>query len=130
MQGEKNLNILLKSMKPKLREGEYVFCSLIDFPHIDFQKIILFFKEDEGNTLILKKEDADYLKIPYFFTFAWIELTVHSALDAVGLTAAFFQALASKNISCNVVAGFYHDHIFVETKDATNAMKILNQFSE
>jgi len=130
MQGEKNLDVLLKSMKPKLYEGEYVFCSVKDFSHMDFQKIILCFKEPEGFTLILKREDADKLNVGYAFVAAWIELTVHSALDAVGLTAAFSKALADKNISCNVVAGFYHDHIFVETKDATSAMIILNQFSQ
>lgn len=130
MNGEKNLAILLKSIKPKIHAGEYIFCSLKNFSQIDLQKIILLFKEDEGYTVILKKEDADTLNIHYAFVAAWIELNVYSALDAVGLTAAFSNALADKNISCNVVAGFYHDHIFVETKDAHNAMKILKQFSE
>ena len=40
----------------------------------------------------------------------WIQLEVHSALEAKGLTAAFSRALADSLISANVVAGFYHDH--------------------
>jgi len=52
-------------------------------------------------------------------------LMVHSSLAAVGLTAAFSTALASNGISCNVVAAYYHDHIFVDTRDLARAMDVL-----
>ena len=35
-------------------------------------------------------------------------------VDAVGLTAAFATRLADCELSANVFAGFYHDHIFVQ----------------
>ena len=44
----------------------------------------------------------------------------------VGLTAAFSKVLAENNISCNVVAGYYHDHIFVMKVDADKAMGLLS----
>ena len=59
------------------------------------------------------------------FRCAWITLTVHSALQAVGLTAAFSAALGEVGISCNVVAGVFHDHLFVPVDRAHDAMDAL-----
>ena len=130
MGGEKNLDKLLKTMKPKHLTGDYVFCVVNDLTAINLDDVILFFKEQEGNTLVLKKDLADRLQLSYTFIAAWISLTVHSSLEAVGLTAAFSTALSEAGISCNVVAAFYHDHIFVDKKHAGKAMEILNRFSE
>ncbi len=130
MEGEKDLSTLLKSMQPRYNPGDYVFCAVDDLKPIDFGNIVLFFKEQEANTIVVKKEHADSLKLQYSFTAAWITLTVHSSLEAVGLTAAFSTALADQGISCNVVAAFYHDHIFVDKKDAARTIEILNNFSE
>lgn len=129
MTGEKNLETLLKTMQPKLHVGEYVFCCVKNLDFIAINKILLFFKEEEATTIIVKKELADELKLDYKFVASWITLTVHSALDAVGLTAAFSKALSDNGISCNVVAAFYHDHIFVAKNDAEKAMEVLNAFS-
>ncbi len=112
-------------MHPTLNEGEYVFCTVADLNGIPTDQILSFFKETEGFTLILTKSLADQWQLDYSFVAAWITLTVHSALDAVGLTAAFSNALADAGISCNVVAGYYHDHIFVDKKDAEQAMEVL-----
>jgi hypothetical protein len=87
------------------------------------------FRESEGTTIIVRKETADQLNLKYDFIAAWITLTIHSSLDAVGLTAAFSTALANEGISCNVVAGYFHDHLFVNSEDAENAMKILQTIS-
>jgi uncharacterized protein len=124
--GEKDLTTLLQTMQPALHTGNYVFCSVADTGLIPGDKIILLFKEPEGTTLIIKKETADVAGLAYAFVASWITLTVHSSLEAVGLTAAFSGALAKEGISCNVVAAFYHDHIFVDKKDAEKAMAVLN----
>ena len=130
MDGEKKLDILLKSMKPALNSGEFVFCTIKDFTTVDINDAVLIFKEAEGTTAIVKKEIADKCQLEYSFVASWITLTVHSSLSAVGLTAAFSNALSEAGISCNVVAAYYHDHIFVDKMDAEKAMRILNAFSE
>jgi len=129
MPGETNLNKLLRNMTPVLNEGDYVFCSISDLNGIDINEIIASFKEIEGTTVILKKQIADDLKLPYSYIASWITLTVHSSLEATGLTAAFATALADEGISCNVVAAYYHDHIFVDKKDADKAIEALTNLS-
>ena len=115
--------------EPKLWPGEYVFCT-VSSPHIiDQQKIIGLFREQEGCTVIIEKELADAMQLSYSFVAAWITLSVHSSLEAVGLTAAFSSALAKEGVSCNVIAAFYHDHIFVSKNDALKAMDILVRLS-
>ncbi|MFH7017620.1 ACT domain-containing protein [Flavobacterium sp. FlaQc-47] len=130
MSGEKDLQELLKSMKPEYNSGDYVFCKIDNLENVNLDKIEMFFKEKEAITLILKKEIADTLKLDYSVVMSWITLTVHSSLEAVGLTAAFSKALSEHEISCNVVAAFYHDHIFVNKKDTDKAMQILHSFSK
>jgi hypothetical protein len=129
MPGEKDLPILLQHMQPTLNPGEYVFCTLPELADLPLAQTISFFKETEGFTIILAKALADQWQLEYSFVAAWITLTVHSALDAVGLTAAFSNALAAAGISCNVVAAYYHDHIFVDEKDAERAMEVLRALS-
>ena len=127
--GETDLSSILKTLKPELNTGEYVFCSLPDPSQIEFSDVISFFREKEGNTIIIRKELADSLKLSYSWVASWITLTVHSSLSAVGLTAAFSKALSEKGISCNVVAAYYHDHIFVDKNDAHAAMRVLESLS-
>ncbi|MGY8909013.1 MAG: ACT domain-containing protein [Flavobacteriales bacterium] len=130
MNGEKNLQKLLSQLKPVLNSGEYVFATVSNFDNILRSDTLFEFKEAEGITLILEKNKADTLRLPYQFICSWITLKIHSSLEAVGLTAAFSVALTKENISCNVVAGFYHDHIFVDIKDAQKALKVLTNLSK
>lgn len=129
MSGEKKLETLIKEMKPYLNNGEYVFTTISHLKDINPEDIIGQFKEKEGITLILERKKADQLNLSYNFIASWITLKIHSALDAVGLTAAFSSELTKYNISCNVIAGFYHDHIFVNKKDEAKAIEVLVNLS-
>jgi uncharacterized protein len=106
-----------------------VFCSLT-LGQIDLSETVFFFKEKEGTTMVFPKKYADKMQYKYASVFSWITLEVHSSLEAVGLTAAFSQALAAENISCNVVAGYYHDHIFVPKNKRTAALTALQNLSK
>ena len=125
MNGETNLGILLRDMQPELHPGEFVFCCLD--PQTDPTPVrpLGSFREHEGLTVILSKTQADQLGLPYAFVAAWLTLNIHSSLDSVGLTAAVTQSLAQAGISCNVVAGYYHDHLFVPASVAEQALEIL-----
>ena len=131
MAGEENLKVLLKTMAPELRDEDYVFITLPEDEKTYAQyKPIGTFQEKEGLTLIVTKEIANENKLQYEQVFKLITLNVHSSLTAVGLTAAVASKLAEKNISANVVAAFYHDHIFVPIKQAEEALKTLKSINK
>ena len=127
MTGEKNLATLLSTLSPVLMPGEFVFCTFKDARYGDHRELapLASFQEDGGLTLVLGRNSADEAGCVYGTVFKCISLGVHSSLDAVGLTAAISRALAERRISCNVVAAYYHDHIFVPRGRAGEALGLL-----
>jgi uncharacterized protein len=130
MSGETDLNKLLQGMKPKRNNGEFVFCTVDTFQRAAALNPLAIFQEEEAVTVVVSKQRADDASLPYSTTFALITLTVHSSLEAVGLTAAVSQALTEASVSCNIIAAYYHDHIFVPVKDAERATSVLTNLSK
>ncbi|MDR6557022.1 putative N-acetyltransferase YhbS [Arthrobacter pascens] len=128
MTGETNLQTLLATMHPVLRSGEYVY---VLWPHGRplAPGIEAAVREAEGLTAVLPRAEADALGLNYDFVAAWITLEVHSELEAVGLTAAVSRALTDARISCNVLAGFHHDHLLVSVGDSARALEVLAELS-
>lgn len=129
MTGETNLAVLLASMAPELRPGNYVFSTVISLPAVTDLDVLASVIEPEGLSLVMTKEQADRHGLTYDFVAAWITLRVHSALDAVGLTAAVSSALADVGISCNVIAGYHHDHLLVPSDEAHRALAVLSDLA-
>ncbi|WP_435037861.1 ACT domain-containing protein [Pseudomonas neuropathica] len=129
MAGETSLSTLLRSMSPQLNAGEYVFCTLRDGVLPNGLEVVGSFREQEGLTVIVERSRAEQAGFSFDYVAAWITLNVHSALEAVGLTAAFATALGKAGISCNVIAGYYHDHLFVGQADAERAMQVLRDLA-
>lgn len=127
MTGDIDLQTLLANMRPELHAGEYVFVTTGHGSVPSGLRPVVSVTEDEGITLVLRKEDADRLGLPYDYVAGWITLRVHSSLDAIGLTAVVARELAQAGLSCNVVAGFYHDHLFVPYESAAHAVTLLKE---
>lgn len=128
MTGEKDLHTLLATMHPVRRDGDYVY---VLWPHGKplAGAIAAAVREAEGLTVVMPRAEADSLGLPYDFVGAWITLEVHSSLEAVGLTAAVGAALTEAKISCNVLAGFHHDHLLVPVADAEWALEVLHELA-
>jgi uncharacterized protein len=127
MSGETNLRTLLQNMTPILQEAEY------GYGHVPIGTAIpanlnwfALMREDTATTVVATTAELQRHNIEHIPGWARISLEIHSDLSAVGLTAAISAALTNANISANVVAGYYHDHFFVQwprREDAITEMK-------
>lgn len=120
-----DLGVLLASMEPVLNEGVYLFAVLPDKHPMPLGEAVAAVREAEGWTVVVEESKAAHYGLEGSFRAAWMTLNVHSDLEAVGLTAAFAAALGKENISCNVIAGCFHDHIFVPHHQAQKAVRTL-----
>ncbi len=120
-----------KAIAPTIAAVEYVFCSFASARYGDHPELepLACCMEPEGLTLVVPKEKADANGISYETVFKAITLQVHSSLDAVGLTAAVASRLAEHEISANVVAGHFHDHILVPREQVEKALAALAELA-
>ncbi|MEU1123345.1 ACT domain-containing protein [Streptomyces sp. NPDC005899] len=125
MTGKRDLRELLHTMRPELNPGRYVFTTVAGGAVPDGVRPVVTVSETEGLTLVVPEPEAAAAGLGYDFVAGWITLRVHSALDAVGLTAAVALALTDAGVSCNVVAGYHHDHLFVPYARASEALEVL-----
>lgn len=127
MAGETDLAKLLATMSPVLFPQIYVYCTVAHRDAARYQQLepLATYREDEGLTFVLTRSAADEAGLAYGPLLRRITLNVHSALEAVGLTAAVSAALTREGISANVIAAYYHDHIFVPEADAERALSAL-----
>ena len=128
MSGETDLQAMLASLSVLPRDGQFVVTTLPDPPPfgVGIEAII---RETEGFTVFCRRDVADEQGWAYEYVAAWLTLEVHSALEAVGLIAAFSAVLGEHGLSCNVIAGYYHDHILVPHDRAADAIAAIESLS-
>ena len=124
--GETDLERILRTLSPVLRDGEYVF---VTRPAVERHDADALIHEQEGVTHVVRRAIADEEGWAYDFVAAWITLRVHSSLAGVGLTAAVSHSLAAAGISCNMIAGYFHDHLLVPLDRADDAVAVLTRLS-
>jgi len=125
--GETDLHKLLGSMSPELLPGVHVFSTLPSgAPRPAGIDPVMIFREREGETLILREDEARAAGLSFAFPSRMITLNVHSSLDAVGFLAAVTAWLAAAGMGVNPVSAYFHDHLFVPADRAEEAMAILH----
>lgn len=127
MSGMSNFDEILAALDPQ-PEGVYVFASVSEVPAGMTPFALI--RESEGLTVVASYDDAQAAGLPLDECYARITLGVHSALNSVGLTATVAQTMASRSIPCNVVAGYHHDHIFVQANRSAEALELLRDLAE
>lgn len=114
---------VLAGLEPALVPGTFVFTSVQTAPAGSEWTALV--AEDEGLTCVLRRPEADRLGLQYDYVAAMISLGRQTSLDLVGLTAKVATVLAEAGISCNVIAGRHHDHLFVPAERAIEAVRLL-----
>jgi hypothetical protein len=129
--GATELQELLGALAPELVSGEFVFATVPDSRLGECMQLspLASFREKEGVTLVLSRDSAEKAGFDCAQVFRCITLGVHSSLELVGLTAAVSSKLARGGISANVIAAYHHDHIFVPSVSAGDALAALQEFS-
>ena len=132
MPGETDLKAILQRLSPIMLDETYVFCTVVGASYGDYAETapIASYQENEGLTLVLTQERADIAKLGYEGLFSCISLQVHSSLESVGLTAVVAGKLAAYEISANIIAGYYHDHVFVPQAQASEAFELLRNLNK
>lgn len=121
------LDDLVGALAPQLLEGEFVYVCLPG-PRADLAALATV-REAEGITYVVTRAEAERLALAFDFAAGWITLSVDSRLEAVGLTASIAASLAGAGISCNVFAGFHHDHLLVPYDRRDEALRLLEELS-
>lgn len=122
MAGETDLEAMLATIAVDRRPGTFCFLSGDRLDATVIEQAEATISEDEGLTAVVTVDVARANGFEPGYEAAWLTLRVHSALEAVGLTAAFARVLADAGLSCNVLAGFHHDHLLVPADRADDAI--------
>lgn len=123
---------MLASLSVTVRPDLYVVVSLgVEAPTPALgDGVAAVIEEAEGPTVIATVARAQSEDWPQDFVAAWLTLDVHSALEAIGLTASFSRQLGRAGIPCNVIAGFYHDHILVPHDKSEAAVEVIEALAK
>lgn len=123
--GETDLATMLATLAVDRRPGVFTYITVATVLPDLLAQAHAIVMEGASTTVVLPVEVAERDGHVVELRLAWLTLTVQSSLEAVGLTAAVSKRLARENISCNVLAGYHHDHLLVPVDRADDAIAAL-----
>jgi hypothetical protein len=124
--GERDLARLLGGLEPRLDPRPHRFVTVAADAEPEWaRRAVARVVETEGITLVASEGTDPALASGAAPRWARITLTVHSALDAVGLIAAVAARLAKRGIAVNPIAGAHHDHLLVPWERREEALEEL-----
>lgn len=126
MAGQIDLASILADLTVTRRPGVFTFVALPEPVEMD-DEIHALVHEAEGITVVTTVDVARARGWEWEFEAAWLTLEVHSDLEAVGLTHAVAGALSAESIPCNVLAGYYHDHLLVPLERSDEAVRAITR---
>ncbi len=126
MPGETDLARMLQTIAVDRRPGTFCFLAEAVDLAADAEATV---REQEGLTVVVRVDVAREHNFEPDLELAWLTLRVHSSLEAVGLTAAVSRVLADLGIPCNVIAGYYHDHLLVPADRVDAAIAAIEPLS-
>lgn len=123
--GETDLERMLDTLGVERRPGVFTYVAT-DRPtrelRVESHATVV---EGSTTTFVLPEAAAERAGHAVPVRLAWLSLTVQSSLEAVGLTAAVSAMLTAEGIPCNVLAGYYHDHLLVPIERVDDAIRVL-----
>ena len=129
MAGETDLSTMLSSLRVERRGAPVTVVHLASPVHL-VDGVLAVISEAEGTTAVVSVAEAERRGWPVGFTAHWLTVSVHSSLEAVGLTAVLAKVLAERGIACNVLAGYFHDHLLVPVDRVDEAIECLNGLAD
>jgi hypothetical protein len=127
--GETDLKKMLSTLSVQRRDDAVTLVS-IEGPIELGNGIEALMMESEGTTVVATLDEAGRRGWPIDFEAAWLTVEAHTSLEAVGLTAAMSKVLTERGIPCNVLAGYYHDHLLVPIERADEAVEVLESLRD
>lgn len=124
MSGETDLAAILRSLTVSRRDDVVTMVTLPQ-PVPLANGILAVITEAEGTTVVATITEAERRGWSVGFVGVWLTIDVHTSLEGVGLTAALSAELASAGIPCNVLAGYFHDHLLVPADRADEAVALI-----
>lgn len=124
--GETDLQKMLDTLSVEHRPGVFTYVAVSELTPELLGVAHATVNEGDLITVVMDAESAERSGFDVPVRLAWLTLTVHSSLEAVGLTAAVSARLTDVDIPCNVIAGYHHDHLLVPVGRVDEAILALN----